>query len=285
MRLEPYSQEHVSIVCEWITEDEDLQDTFGFSGDLEEEEEAKNRIQDCKSRSQQTFVIVDQQRKDSDEGSVADQPVGRITLRFDESSSSGISTLPTMQSDNHTDPASFHNIVRRSADIELFIGKASHRRQGLGSNALRLLARYAHFVYQCNTLSAEVEEWNDAGMAFFASLGFSVVSRDDESEIARFEISGLPFQRLVEAAGAVQLRRYPQQQHQLQQSESGQPHTIQQVKCSKVEGSRVVLVPYQREHVHNYHVRHLPIFLFFFIFVYTLFIVHTYTYTHIRRLG
>jgi ribosomal protein S18 acetylase RimI-like enzyme len=269
IELIPYSAGHVAAVCGWFVADEDLQDAFGVSGDADER---AVQASDARARDRQTFLI-----RRAGAGAAAEL-VGQIRLcltgqrRGDHGGDDGGGD--GSDDDAHAASSSIEaHVPIAEAEVELLIGAAGHRRQGLGRAALRLLAHYAHFVHGCGALSSVVEECNDAAVAFFRGVGFAEISRDDASETLRFEARGGAFQALLHRtgkweSGAVRLCVSDDDASNDGGSGRGggggdddqgrQASKVQRLKCTRVDGERILLVPYQRDHVREYHVRCCP---------------------------
>jgi ribosomal protein S18 acetylase RimI-like enzyme len=296
IELVPYSAGHVPAVCEWFAADEDLQDAFGVSGDPDEERELQ--ASDARARDRQTFLI-----RRTRTGGAAPELVGQIRLCVPGGQDGGVDgDGDNNGNDDHRYATAAAAAASSSiqphaplpeAEVELLIGAAGHRRQGLGRAALRLLAHYAHFVHGCGALSAVVEECNDAAVAFFRSrgLGFTETGRDDASETLHFEVRGDAFQALLHRtgkweSGAVRLCVSQEEGEEVEGAVSGggggggggggaggagagagggggdtvpparrQASRVQRFKCTRMDGERILLVPYQRDHVREYHVR------------------------------
>jgi hypothetical protein len=311
LRLVPYTAKHVAQTSAWLRADEDLQDLFGVSGEDGEEEEVQQRHQH--SRTRQAFVICATEQDDlhlsvptpatsasspSLPSSTATTPVGRIDLvaRLPSTMGGGAEATAAEDADSDGDgQGEGHDAPEAdtlcahtdSPTMELdglFIGDESRRRRGLGRAAVRLVAQYAHFVHACTTLTAVVEECNEAGMAFFPALGFEVAAFDDESETTTFALQGERLLAFVGARGGggeavggeggaetlARLEPFADEAAENDGDSGCPPHEreeefrewqqrrIQAMKCCTLEGANVLLVPYQREHVHRYHVRVAP---------------------------
>lgn len=286
VRLVPYDESLVTDVCGWFKADEELQDTFGVSGDIEDEKQACRDQQ--ASRDVQIFMILQPQQQLAGCESGGTKAVGRVQMKA-----------------LGAPPVSPSALIPR-AEIEILIGDSENRRKGLGTAAVQLLARwvcdieavcvlddgetlhprdnvhdfapqfflhrYAHVVHGCIAFSAIVEEWNDAATAFFTSLGFVVASRDDASETAEFVAAGKAFLSLAGMhegnhasghVGACICRHAPPDgRKQGPPSEDSTPPLmderrtkVQHLKCCRLEDRTILLVPYQRDHIQKYHVR------------------------------
>ena len=112
--LIPYDESFVVNVSNWFKADEELQDTFGVSGDVEEEKQACRDQQT--SRDAQVFIIQQQLGCES-------TAVGRVQMK-------ALGTTPVSPS----------ALIPR-AEIDILIGDCENRRKGLGTSAVQLLAR------------------------------------------------------------------------------------------------------------------------------------------------
>jgi len=240
--LEPYSNDHVATVARWFAEDEELQDTFGNSGEIADERRAQQ--QEKASRQKQTFIFS---TVESRAGVDSSRRVGKVNLLVPQSS---------------CDPVQGYTEFPR-AEIEILVGDPANRRRGFARAAVRLLAQYASFVYGCHHFDAIVEEWNEAAMAFFPAMGFIAASRDEASETTCFQCAGDRFSALLRPAtdtdcGVPRLHCSQRFDGSVLQSSITSDSTerskiIRALKCTSFVSDRVVLVPYQLDHVAKYH--------------------------------
>ncbi|KAI4308476.1 hypothetical protein L6164_031550 [Bauhinia variegata] len=225
--LVPYMKAHVPKYQEWM-QDEALRQATR-SDPLNLEEQYQMQLSFSQETDRESFIVLDK-----------DMIVGDF-IHGDPHIEAMVGDVKIFMND-------FDN--PQTAEIEIVIAEPKSRGKGLGKESVLMMMAFAIEKLGINTFEATMGESNRASLNMFKRLGFVQISRNHtfKEVVLEFQVTQLKHEEIVRLMGI----QPPKLEDESSSSNQNRMPEIMKGRVS-LEGEKVILVPYMKDHVLKYH--------------------------------